>query len=74
MKNKRVDVNFGIKFKSYLDASGVPKDYYTDHRIGNNKLPQRETDPMKMLLEKKDKYKIKVPENDRNIDLINRIS
>lgn len=73
-KSNQSRIKFSVSFKSYLDASGVPTDYYTDQKLAKHYPPKVETDPLKKLLEKKDKYKIKVPDTDRNIELVNRLS
>ena len=57
-----------------MDVAGVPSEYYTDQKMPRHLPPKYETDPLKKLIENKDKYKIKVPEVDRNVDLINRLA
>lgn len=68
------NIKFCVRLKSYLDVAGVPSEYYTDKKITKYQAPKVETDPLKKLLEPKDKFKIKVPPEDKKIDLVARLS
>ena len=66
-------IKLGTRLKSYLDAAGVPTEYYSD-----NKMPKYvfkvEPDPLKQLIDDPDKNKVTIPEKDTKIDLVNRLS